>query len=108
MNKDKVQGTVDDAVGRAKRQAGEWTGNTNMQIEGAALQIKGKAQKALGNIKDAARDASNNIKNAARDTENRDRQDNSGSPGGNQDKNQYQDPGNFANKSQSSEQRQDH
>jgi len=57
MDKDRVKGTVDDAVGRAKRQVGEWTGDTNAQVEGAGQQIKGKAEKAWGNVKDAARDA---------------------------------------------------
>jgi len=57
MDKDRVKGTVNDAAGRAKRQVGEWTGNTNTQVEGAAQQIKGKAQKVVGTVKDAARDA---------------------------------------------------
>ncbi len=57
MDKDRVKGTVDDTVGRVKRQVGEWTGDTNTQVEGAAQQIKGKAEKAWGNVKDAARDA---------------------------------------------------
>ena len=57
MDKDRVQGAINDAAGRAKRQVGEWTGDTDAQAEGAAQQIKGKAQKAWGNVKDAARDA---------------------------------------------------
>jgi uncharacterized protein YjbJ (UPF0337 family) len=57
MDKDRIKGTVDDVAGRAKRQVGEWTGDTNAQVEGAAQQIKGKAEKAWGNVKDAARDA---------------------------------------------------
>ncbi len=56
MDKDRVKGAVDDTVGRAKRQVGEWTGDVNTQAEGAAQQIKGKAEKAWGNVKDAARD----------------------------------------------------
>jgi uncharacterized protein YjbJ (UPF0337 family) len=56
MDKDRVIGAVNDAAGRAKRQVGEWTGDTNAQVEGAAQQIKGKAQKVVGNVKDAARD----------------------------------------------------
>jgi uncharacterized protein YjbJ (UPF0337 family) len=56
MDKDKVKGTVDDAVGRAKRQVGEWTGDKDAQVEGAAQQIKGKAEKAWGNVKDAVKD----------------------------------------------------
>jgi uncharacterized protein YjbJ (UPF0337 family) len=54
MNKDQVKGAMDDAAGRIKRQAGEWTGNPNAQVEGAGQQVKGKAEKAWGNVKDAA------------------------------------------------------
>ncbi len=57
MDKDRVKGAINDAAGRAKRQVGEWTGDTKAQVEGAAQQVKGKAQKAWGNVKDAARDA---------------------------------------------------
>lgn len=57
MDKDRVKGAINDAAGRAKRQAGEWTGNRDAQVEGAAQQIKGKAQKVVGTIKDAARGA---------------------------------------------------
>jgi len=56
MNKDTVKGTVDDVAGRTKRQIGEWTGDTNAQIEGTAQQLKGKTEKVVGNVKDAARD----------------------------------------------------
>lgn len=61
MDKDRVKGAVNDAAGRVKRQVGEWTGDTNAQVEGTAQQIKGKAQKAWGTAKDAARDASENM-----------------------------------------------
>jgi uncharacterized protein YjbJ (UPF0337 family) len=61
MDKDRVKGTINDAAGRAKRQVGEWTGNTNAQVEGAAQQIKGKTQKVVGQVKDAARDAASNL-----------------------------------------------
>ena len=57
MDKDKVKGAVDDAAGRVKRQVGEWTGNNQAQVEGAAQQVKGKAEKALGNVKDIVKDA---------------------------------------------------
>ena len=56
MDKDRVKGAIDDAAGRAKRQVGEWTGDTGTQVDGAAQQVKGKAEKAWGNVKDAARD----------------------------------------------------
>jgi uncharacterized protein YjbJ (UPF0337 family) len=62
MNKDTVKGTIDDAAGRAKRQIGEWTGDTDAQVSGAGQQIKGKAEKAWGNVKDAAHDVSKDAK----------------------------------------------
>jgi uncharacterized protein YjbJ (UPF0337 family) len=57
MNKDTVKGQVDDAVGRTKRQVGEWTDDPDLQVEGAAQQVKGKTEKAVGNVKDAVKDA---------------------------------------------------
>ena len=57
MDKDTVKGTIDDTVGRAKRQVGEWTDDPKTQAEGAAQQIKGKVEKISGNVKDAVRDA---------------------------------------------------
>jgi uncharacterized protein YjbJ (UPF0337 family) len=69
MDKDRVKGTVDDAAGRVKRQVGEWTGDTQSQVEGGAQQVKGKVEKAWGNVKDAARDATNR---SDRDTADRD------------------------------------
>jgi uncharacterized protein YjbJ (UPF0337 family) len=55
MDNDKIKGAIDDAAGRAKRQVGEWTGDTKAEVEGAAQQVKGKAEKAVGNVKDAVR-----------------------------------------------------
>ena len=79
MDKDRVKGTIDDAAGRAKRQVGEWTGDTKTQTEGAAQQVKGKVEKAWGNVKDAARNAGNSSERdtvADRDTtRERDRDD---------------------------------
>jgi uncharacterized protein YjbJ (UPF0337 family) len=59
MNSDKIKGTIDDAAGRAKRQVGEWTGDTQTQVDGAAQQVKGKAEKVVGNVRDAVNDATN-------------------------------------------------
>ena len=79
MDKDRVKGTIDDAAGRAKRQVGEWTGDTQTQAEGATQQVKGKVEKAWGNVKDAARNAGNRSDrdtHADRDTTtSRDRED---------------------------------
>lgn len=53
MNSDKLKGSVDDAAGRVKRQVGEWTGDTSTQADGAAQQVKGKVEKAVGGLRDA-------------------------------------------------------
>ena len=57
MDKDRIEGKMEDIKGRAKRQVGEWTGDTQTQAEGAMDQVKGKAQNAWGKAKDAARDS---------------------------------------------------
>jgi uncharacterized protein YjbJ (UPF0337 family) len=56
MNEDKLKGKAKDIGGRIERQAGEWTGDKEMQREGAKEQVKGKAQNVKGDLKDAARD----------------------------------------------------
>jgi uncharacterized protein YjbJ (UPF0337 family) len=54
MNKNRVNGTIDEVVGNTKRKAGELTGNTSLQGKGIAQQVKGKLENALGKIEDAA------------------------------------------------------
>jgi uncharacterized protein YjbJ (UPF0337 family) len=56
MDKDRVEGKIEDVKGRAKRQVGEWTGDSKTQAEGAVEQVKGKIQNAWGKVKDAGRD----------------------------------------------------
>ncbi|MGA9584381.1 MAG: CsbD family protein [Terracidiphilus sp.] len=70
MNDDKIKGTLDDAAGRAKRQVGEWTGDTQTQAEGAAQQVKGKAEKAVGNVRDAIKNATDRSAEQDRDIDN--------------------------------------
>lgn len=61
MDKDRVKGTIDHAVGRIKRQVGAWTGDTTAQVEGAAQELKGEAEKTWGKLKDVARDAKDEV-----------------------------------------------
>jgi uncharacterized protein YjbJ (UPF0337 family) len=56
MDKDELKGKVDDAAGRIKRQAGEWTGDEKLQSEGLMDQAKGKLEKGVGKVKEAGRD----------------------------------------------------
>lgn len=69
MDKDRIQGKAEDIAGRAKRQVGEWTGDSNTQAEGAMDQAKGKARNAVGKVKDAVRDAADDVKGENRDVE---------------------------------------
>lgn len=62
MNRDRMKGTVNEIVGSAKRKAGELTGNTKLQVEGMAQQVKGKIENAWGKTKDAVRDATQSTK----------------------------------------------
>lgn len=75
MDKDRIKGTMDDAAGRVKRQVGEWTGNPNTQAEGAAQQVKGKTEKAVGQVKDAVRDAQEKHDSHTSQEHHRDHQD---------------------------------
>ena len=76
MNSDNIKGSIDDAAGRAKRQVGEWTGDSQTQAEGAGQQVKGKVEKAVGNVKDAFNNATNRTDDATRnvDDDNLDRE----------------------------------
>lgn len=55
MDKNRIKGKMDEIAGRAKRQAGEWTGDTQAQGEGTVDEIKGRAENAWGKVKDSAR-----------------------------------------------------
>jgi len=57
MNKDRVEGKMKDVAGRVERQAGEWTDNEKMQVQGTAKQAEGKVQNAVGKLKDATKNA---------------------------------------------------
>jgi uncharacterized protein YjbJ (UPF0337 family) len=56
VDKNRIKGKMDEIAGRAKRQAGEWTGDTQAQGEGTVDEIKGRAENAWGKVKDSARD----------------------------------------------------
>jgi uncharacterized protein YjbJ (UPF0337 family) len=58
MDKDRVEGKVKDIAGRAERQVGEWTGDNESQVKGAAKQAEGKVQNAWGKVKDAVKKSS--------------------------------------------------
>ena len=61
MNRDRIKGKAKDVLGRAERQAGEWTGNKKAQGEGLKNQVEGKVQNAWGKVKDAGADVKRDL-----------------------------------------------
>lgn len=56
MNKDQVEGRVDDAKGRVKEAAGAITGNEKLKTEGQVDQVSGKTQGSFGDAKEKVKD----------------------------------------------------
>lgn len=57
VDKDRIEGSAEQAKGSVKKGVGEMTGDEKMQAEGQADKAEGKVQNAAGSAKDAARDA---------------------------------------------------
>jgi len=56
---DKIKGTTNEAIGKAKQGLGEATGSERLEGEGVIQELKGKGQKAVGDAKAATKDAVN-------------------------------------------------
>lgn len=52
MNKEKVEGNVDQVKGEAKEQWGRLTDDHSKVAEGKMDKVKGKVKEGVGNIKD--------------------------------------------------------
>jgi uncharacterized protein YjbJ (UPF0337 family) len=57
MDKDRIEGSANQAKGALKEAAGKVTGDAKLQAEGTADKAAGKVQNAVGGVKDALRDA---------------------------------------------------
>jgi uncharacterized protein YjbJ (UPF0337 family) len=57
MNKDRIEGSVEQAKGKVKEVAGKVTGDSKLETEGKAQQIAGKVQNTVGGFKDAVKEA---------------------------------------------------
>ena len=57
MNKDQVEGRVDQAKGKMKVVAGRVTGNESLEAKGEAEQVGGKVQSTYGDAKEKTKDA---------------------------------------------------
>ena len=59
MDKDRIQGSVEQAKGKVKEVAGKVIGDAKLESEGKTQQVAGKVQNAVGGFKDAVRKAVN-------------------------------------------------
>jgi len=57
MDKDRIEGSVEQAKGKVKEFAGKVTGDKKTEAEGKTDQLKGKVKNAVGGIKDSLRDS---------------------------------------------------
>ena len=57
--KDKVEGYANQAAGSVKQGIGKVVGSEELQIKGAAQDLKGKAQVAVGDVKEKVKEGAN-------------------------------------------------
>lgn len=57
MNKDQVEGALEQAKGKVKEVAGKVVGSDQLQAEGLVDQAAGKVQKNYGDLKEDVKDA---------------------------------------------------
>ena len=57
MDKDTIQGAVDQTKGAIKEAVGRGIGDKTLQIEGAVDKLTGKIESNIGDAKDTLRDA---------------------------------------------------
>lgn len=62
---DKVTGTANETMGKAKQGIGEAVGSDRLKGEGLIQEGKGKAQNAVGDAKNAVKDATAKVSDSA-------------------------------------------
>jgi uncharacterized protein YjbJ (UPF0337 family) len=60
MNKDRIEGSMDQAKGKVKEVAGKVTGDSKLETEGKADQVSGKVKNTVGGVKDSIKEAIDN------------------------------------------------
>ncbi|WP_411903514.1 CsbD family protein [Methylorubrum thiocyanatum] len=58
---DKIKGLANEAAGNVKQGLGKVTGNDRFVAEGKAQELKGEAQKTVGDVKDGAKNLADKI-----------------------------------------------
>src|SRR5665213_3924642 len=57
MNKDRIEGSAQQAKGKVKEVAGKVTGDSKLETEGKTDQVAGKIKNTVGGFKDAVKEA---------------------------------------------------
>jgi uncharacterized protein YjbJ (UPF0337 family) len=57
MNKDRIEGSAQQAKGKVKEVAGKVTGDSKLETEGKADQVAGKVKNTIGGLKDTVKEA---------------------------------------------------
>jgi uncharacterized protein YjbJ (UPF0337 family) len=57
MDKDRIEGSIEQAKGKTKEVAGKITGDSKLEGEGKAQKTAGKIQNAVGGIKDKVKES---------------------------------------------------
>jgi uncharacterized protein YjbJ (UPF0337 family) len=57
MDKDRIQGSFEQAKGKVKEVAGKASGDSKLEAEGKTQQVAGKVQNTIGGIKDSVKEA---------------------------------------------------
>lgn len=55
MDKDRIKGTVKQAIGTAKQAVGKAAGDKKLEARGIVEKVEGKVQSAVGGLKDTLR-----------------------------------------------------
>jgi uncharacterized protein YjbJ (UPF0337 family) len=64
MDKEHIKGAIDNVVGKTEEAIGRAVGNTKLEAEGKADQIKASLHNTAGDIKDAGKEAIDHAKTA--------------------------------------------
>jgi uncharacterized protein YjbJ (UPF0337 family) len=57
MDKDRIEGSLEQAKGKDKEVAGKVIGDAKLETEGTSQKTAGKIQNAVGGLKDTVREA---------------------------------------------------
>ena len=57
MDKDRIEGSLEQAKGKVKETTGNLSGDAHTEIEGKAEQVKGRAQAEVGDAKEKVKRA---------------------------------------------------